>query len=82
MKILFTGSEVPGEGEHKIVEYMRQYKTSSDYNIHTRHCIYGLDADLIMLSLITHEPSIAILREVKISFTFLGSIIRKGKTRS
>ena len=63
IEIILSGSDVPGEGEHKILEYLRTYKMSKNYNQYTRHCIYGLDADLIMLSLISHEANIIILRE-------------------
>ena len=63
IEILLTGSDVPGEGEHKILEYIRNIKLSEKYNPYIKHCIYGLDADLIMLSLISHETNIVILRE-------------------
>ena len=47
-KIKLSTSKEYGEGEHKIFEYIRN---NPDYHKKTTTVIYGLDADLIMLTL-------------------------------
>ena len=63
-RIIFSGSDEPGEGEHKIFNYIR-----SNAIVKKNIVIYGLDSDLIFLSLINYNyaqknsSSIYLLRE-------------------
>lgn len=58
LEIIFSNEKAPGEGEHKLINYMRYHGDKND-----TFCIHGLDADLIMLALGTHLPNFYILRE-------------------
>ena len=58
LKVVFSNEKVPGEGEHKIINYIRLYG-----NLNDSFCIHGLDADLIMLALGTHVSKFWILRD-------------------
>lgn len=58
-KVLFLDASIPGEGEHKIIQFIKKFKHSDKVT----HIINGLDADLIMLSLSTGLDNIYLLRE-------------------
>jgi 5'-3' exoribonuclease 1 len=76
VEIVLSGHEVPGEGEHKIMEYIRCSKAQPNYESNVRHCLYGLDADLIMLGLLSHDPHFCLLRE---EVTFGRQVSKKPK---
>ena len=57
LKIILSNANVPGEGEQKIVNFIRKQS-----NLLT-HVIYGSDSDLILLGLSTHQSNLLISHE-------------------
>lgn len=57
-EVIFSNEKVPGEGEHKLVKYVRLYGDENDH-----YMIHGMDADLIMLALASQRENFHILRE-------------------
>lgn len=58
LEIIFSNEKSPGEGEHKLVKFVRDFgKEDESFMLH------GMDADLIMLSLASHKTDFHILRE-------------------
>ncbi|XP_953939.1 5'-3' exoribonuclease (XRN2, DHM1) [Theileria annulata] len=74
--IVYNGTDVPGEGEHKIYDTIRKMLELDPDVRNSTHLVYGLDADLVMLSLITKLPKMYILRE---EYSYTPHILSKEK---
>jgi 5'-3' exoribonuclease 2 len=61
--VVFSDSNTAGEGEHKILDFLRTQSAFPGFNGTGCHVIAGLDADLIFLSLSLHIPRVIILRD-------------------
>jgi 5'-3' exonuclease len=57
-KVIYSGYKVEGEGEHKIMEIFR----SREIETHGNHIIYGLDSDLIVLTMMAGLENAWVMR--------------------
>jgi len=60
LEVLFSPPTVPGEGEHKIMNYIRSIPMEEATEM--THCMFGPDGDLIMLTLAAHLPKMFLFR--------------------
>jgi len=59
LKINISGADVPGEGEHKAINFLRMYKNYANQ----KNCLYSIDADLVFLTLASKSQSFYLLRD-------------------
>ena len=55
IKVIFSGHEVPGEGEHKIMSHIRKMKVMANYDPNLRHCLYGMSGIFVCLNGVCQE---------------------------
>eukprot|EP00588_Corethron_pennatum_P010221 CAMPEP_0194275146 /NCGR_PEP_ID=MMETSP0169-20130528/8055_1 /TAXON_ID=218684 /ORGANISM="Corethron pennatum, Strain L29A3" /LENGTH=1405 /DNA_ID=CAMNT_0039018539 /DNA_START=66 /DNA_END=4280 /DNA_ORIENTATION=- len=64
LTVIYSGPDVPGEGEHKIMSYIRNDRRTPGREVgELTHCVHSQDGDLVLLGLATHEPNLCLLRE-------------------
>jgi 5'-3' exonuclease len=61
-RVLIEDWRSPGEGEHKIIRYMRKH-VAEDGAADADHVIYGLDGDLILLAMLMRPRQVLLVRE-------------------
>ena len=63
LKIILSDSSVPGEGEHKILDFIRNLRSVKNYDTSSKHLLFSNDADMILLSLLLHEKEVYLMSD-------------------
>ncbi len=58
VKVIISDDSQPGEGEHKLMEWIRSHDGEEDV-----YCVVGMDADLILLCCVLQKSHVYIMRE-------------------
>lgn len=61
IKVIFSPCSIPGEGEHKCLDYIKHYRKHISPD--DSHCIIGNDNDLIMLGLASYVKNMFLLKK-------------------
>lgn len=67
-EVVYSPHTVPGEGEHKILDYIRGMSDEQKEN--ETHCIWGPDGDLFMLTLSSHIKEMYLFRNDQFNFGY------------
>ena len=63
IQVIFSTYHTPGEGEHKILDHIRNRNLNPEWDEET-YVIYGLDADLLFLTLSSQRKNLFLMREM------------------
>lgn len=80
VEVIYSPPTVPGEGEHKVMGFIRSLPQYEKDN--ATHCMFGPDGDLMMLTLSAHVKHIHLFREDQFEPGYVDlvniSMIRRG----
>ena len=77
-EVIFSNDKVPGEAEHKLIDYARKLNEEERKK---SFMVYGMDADLIMLTLGTMLENMHIIRENTFAIEKTFYILNIGEIR-
>ena len=63
LAVIYSSHRCPGEGEHKIIDYLRESIANGTYDCEDRTLCYGSDADFILLAMTLHQTNVSIIRK-------------------
>jgi len=63
VKVIISDDSKPGEGEHKLMEWIRHHDAETSSVHEDVYCVVGMDADLILLCSVLPKTHVYIMRE-------------------